>query len=100
RFPHQWIWRHAAAATRDPARAAPDRGRSRRTSGIRRLARRQADLERFPALATSGLERFQAKACPALDAGWMQVRVKTTRQNKIEIVLPFRFNRNGKGSRS
>jgi hypothetical protein len=36
------------------------------------------------------LERFPAK--------WMPVRVKKTRQNK-EIEPPFRFNRNGKGSR-
>ncbi len=28
------------------------------------------------------LERFRAKACPALDAGWVAVRVKKTRQNK------------------
>jgi hypothetical protein len=27
-------------------------------------------------------ERFPAKACPALDAGWIPVRVKKTRQNK------------------
>src|ERR1700730_15492380 len=26
--------------------------------------------------------RFQAKACPAPDAGWVPVRVKKTRQNK------------------
>jgi hypothetical protein len=26
------------------------------------------------------LERFQAKACPGLDPGWMPVRVKKTRQ--------------------
>jgi hypothetical protein len=36
------------------------------------------------------IERFPAK--------WMPVRVKKTRQNK-EIEPPFRFNRNGKGSR-
>src|SRR6266478_3722507 len=28
------------------------------------------------------LERFRAKACPALDAGWIPVRVKKTRQNE------------------
>jgi hypothetical protein len=28
------------------------------------------------------LERFRAKACPALDAGWMPLRVKKTRQTK------------------
>src|SRR5882724_8321448 len=28
------------------------------------------------------LERFQAKACPGLDPGWIPVRVKKTRQNK------------------
>src|ERR1700720_2222591 len=28
------------------------------------------------------LQRFRAKACPALDAGWIPVRVKKTRQNK------------------
>jgi hypothetical protein len=27
-------------------------------------------------------ERFQAKACPALDAGWKPVRVKKTRRLK------------------
>jgi hypothetical protein len=27
-------------------------------------------------------ERFQAKACPGLDPGWIPVRVKKTRQNK------------------
>ena len=29
-----------------------------------------------------GVERFQAKACPGLDPGWIPVRVKKTRQNK------------------
>src|SRR5882724_4540573 len=48
-------------------------------------------------LTSAYLDRFPAKACPALDAGWMPVRVKKTRQNK-EIEPPFRFNRNGKGS--
>src|SRR5215204_4615110 len=33
-------------------------------------------------LSFNPLERFQAKACPALDAGWIPVRVKKTRQNK------------------
>jgi hypothetical protein len=28
------------------------------------------------------LKHFQAKACPALDAGWVPVRVKKTRQEK------------------
>jgi hypothetical protein len=28
------------------------------------------------------LERFQAKACPGFDPGWMPVRVKKTRQMK------------------
>jgi hypothetical protein len=28
------------------------------------------------------LKRFRAKACPALDAGWIPVRVKKTRQDK------------------
>jgi hypothetical protein len=37
------------------------------------------------------LERFRAKACPALDAGWVPVRVKKTRQNE-RLELPFRFN--------
>src|SRR3984885_3815298 len=32
--------------------------------------------------AREKLERFRAKACPALDAGWIPVRVKKTRQNK------------------
>jgi hypothetical protein len=27
-------------------------------------------------------ERFRAKACPALDAGWMPARVKKTHQNR------------------
>src|ERR1700688_2222953 len=31
---------------------------------------------------TAGSKRFRAKACPALDAGWIPVRVKKTRQNK------------------
>src|SRR6267378_2725897 len=44
-----------------------------------------------------GLERFRAKACPALDAGWVPVRVKKTRQKK-KRESPFRFDRNGKGS--
>ena len=42
------------------------------------------------------LERFRAKACPALDAGWVPVRVKKTRQNKRlqnkRLEPPFRFN--------
>ena len=41
------------------------------------------------------LERFRAKACPALDAGWDPVLVKKTRQNK-RLEPPFRFNRNEK----
>src|SRR5260221_13781413 len=32
--------------------------------------------------ATELLERFQAKACPGLDPGWIPVRVKKTSQNK------------------
>jgi hypothetical protein len=32
--------------------------------------------------------RFEAKACPALDAGWVPVRVKKTRQN---MMLESRF---------
>src|SRR5215468_8075250 len=39
---------------------------------------------------TAQLERFRAK--------WAPVRVKKTRQNK-NLEPPFRFNRNGKGSR-
>src|SRR5476649_2829285 len=36
-------------------------------------------------LRTAAPERFQAKACPALDAGWRPVRVKKTRQtNNLE----------------
>ena len=31
---------------------------------------------------TRSLERFQAKACPGLDPGWIPVRVKKTRQIK------------------
>jgi hypothetical protein len=43
------------------------------------------------AIAEAGeLERFRAK--------WAPVRVKKTRQNK-KLEPPFRFNRNGKGSR-
>jgi hypothetical protein len=38
----------------------------------------------------ASLERFRAK--------WVPVRVKKTRQNK-RLEPPFRFNRNGKGSR-
>jgi hypothetical protein len=35
-------------------------------------------------------ERFQAKACPGLDPGWIPVRVKETRQNqKMERVRDF-----------
>jgi len=37
------------------------------------IAQRQAD---------GVLERFRAKACPALDAGWLPARVKKTRQSK------------------
>jgi hypothetical protein len=48
---------------------------------------------------TVSLERFRAKACPGLDPGWPPVRVKKTRQNKKQEA-PFRFNRNGKGSRT
>jgi hypothetical protein len=33
-------------------------------------------------MAGRQIERFRAKACPALDAGWPPVRVKKTRQNK------------------
>ena len=42
------VRRHAAAAARDSARASNHRGRSRRASGVRSDAWRQADLERFP----------------------------------------------------
>ena len=45
--------------------AAP--GKRRRTRWVKSAAR---------------LARFQAKACPALDAGWTPVRVKKTRQIK------------------
>jgi hypothetical protein len=31
---------------------------------------------------TAKQKRFPANACPALDAGWIPVRVKKTRQNK------------------
>jgi hypothetical protein len=40
-------------------------------------------------------ERFQAKACPALDAGWRPVRVKKTRQIK-NLEPRFDSIRNGK----
>jgi hypothetical protein len=36
---------------------------------------------RYPQLLCV-LERSPAKACPALDAGWIPVRVKKTRQTK------------------
>jgi hypothetical protein len=39
------------------------------------------------------LERFQAKACPALDAGWKPVRVKKTRQIKNLEPTPYDFAR-------
>src|ERR1700692_50312 len=32
-------------------------------------------------------ERFQAKACPALDAGWIPVRVKETRQIRYRAAV-------------
>src|SRR5258705_13907372 len=52
-----------------------------------------------PGWLTSGKsERFPAKACPALDAGWTPVRVQENASNQ-ESRAPFRFNRNGKGSR-
>jgi hypothetical protein len=76
-----WIWVPGAPATQ-PARN-PRR-------------RRALDVVVFD-FGLCPLERFPAKACPALDAGWMPVRVKKARQNK-EIEPPFRFNRNGKGS--
>jgi hypothetical protein len=41
---------------------------------------------------------FSSEACPGLDPGWTPVRGKKTRQNK-KLEPPFRFNRNGKGSR-
>jgi hypothetical protein len=34
------------------------------------------------------MERFPAKACPALDAGWIPVRMKKTRQNQIKEIKP------------
>jgi hypothetical protein len=41
-------------------------------------------------IARPVLERFQAKACPALDAGWVPVRVKKTRQiRKLEPRFDF-----------
>ena len=58
-------------------------------AGIRRADRRGARRIRFcrgrdrvAAGSQGGLERFQAKACPALDAGWIPVRVKKTRKSK------------------
>jgi hypothetical protein len=39
-------------------------------------------VNRFGARYDAMSERFQAKACPALDAGWIPVRVKKTRQTK------------------
>jgi hypothetical protein len=42
------------------------------------MARRYVD-NRLGEMVGS-LERFPAKACPGLDAGWMPVRVKKTRQ--------------------
>jgi hypothetical protein len=48
-------------------------GHNRATVGLIRW--NLCDLRNTP-------ERFQAKACPALDAGWTPVRVKKTRQIK------------------
>jgi hypothetical protein len=43
-------------------------------------------------------ERFRAKACPALDAGWITVRVKKTRQNiKAGASVQIQQNRSGPG---
>ena len=62
------------------------------------LASQPAAMAQTTAASPSGeLERFRAKARPALDAGWKPVRVKKTRQ--IKGVEPsFRFDRNRKGS--
>jgi hypothetical protein len=40
-------------------------------------------LSAKPAFFLLRLKRFQAKACPGLDPGWIPVRVKKTRQNKV-----------------
>ena len=42
--------------------------------------------------------RFPAKAGPGLDPGWGPVRARKTRPHQ-KSGAPFRFNRNGKGSR-
>jgi hypothetical protein len=44
-------------------------------------------------LAPDILERFPAKACPALDTGWIPVRVKKTRQNKKYSPVPIQSER-------
>jgi hypothetical protein len=44
---------------------------------------RATEFRRFAGISPRDmLERFPAKACPALDAGWIPVRVKKTRQIK------------------
>src|ERR1700731_2357710 len=58
------------------ARAAAGR-RSGKTAGRRRRWRRANNQRSW----RSPQKRFRAKACPALDAGWVPVRVKKTRQN-------------------
>ena len=42
--------------------------------------------------------RFPAKACPGLDPGWGPVRRQENASNQ-KSRAPFRFKRNGKGSR-
>src|SRR5690242_21488395 len=72
---------HRAALCADPLARNDDFGAASKMSGQRRL-----ELYCPRRL----LERFRAK--------WAPVRVKKTRQNK-NLEPPFRFNRNGKGSR-
>src|ERR1700687_348685 len=72
------------------ALSAPCWGAHRRKAGDRTpvwvRSEHRKNARRFPVLLAShqrfvGSQRFQAKACPALDAAWEPVRVKKTRQN-------------------
>jgi hypothetical protein len=69
------------------AQCQVERGEPQRPSRQSRAALRAKMLTRA----------FSSESLPALDAGWIPVRVKKTRQNK-RLEPPFRFNRNGKGS--
>ena len=41
-----------------------------------------AERRSHEGMVRRAIERFQAKACPGLDPGWVSVRVKKTRQNR------------------